>query len=119
MEDGFDGANRRNLRHFIISQSPDHDEKVEEGTDDQQTDDQHESAVEVEEAENATPAPVTYYMAEDDGRMSGQLASLPILAVFHKFASGKGIPHTFVGFLRQYPALPRVVVRINHCHCLG
>jgi KUP system potassium uptake protein len=35
---------------------------------------------------------------------------LPIMAVFHKSTGGKGIPHTFVGFLRQYPALPRVVV---------
>ena len=31
-------------------------------------------------------------------------------AVFHKLTPGSGVPHSFVGFVRQWPALPRVVV---------
>jgi len=27
--------------------------------------------------------------------------------------SGKGVPHTFIGFIRQWPALPRVVVFLS------
>jgi len=61
-----------------------------------------------------------------------ELQRIPTCAVFHKIASGKGVPHTFVGwcsydcricclnlmrmcltgFIRQWPSLPRVVVSI-------
>lgn len=58
------------------------------------------------------------------------LARIPTCAVFHKFTTGRGVPHSFVsaylfssclllvltacflGFFRQWPALPRVVVRL-------
>jgi len=62
-----------------------------------------------------------------------ELQRIPTCAVFHKIASGKGVPHTFVGwcsydcrlcclnlmrmcltgFIRQWPSLPRVVVSIH------
>lgn len=62
------------------------------------------------------PTAQRYYLAADDDDIRStvhprELAMLPILAVFHKFASGRGIPHSFVAFLKQYPALPRIVVR--------
>ena len=47
---------------------------------------------------------------EDEGRR--ELVRIPTCAVFHKFASGKGVPHSFVGFVRQWPALPQVVVSL-------
>ncbi|KAF8520592.1 potassium transporter [Hysterangium stoloniferum] len=107
LEEKFDGANRKNLRHFIIP--ADAGEKA------STNDDSHEI-----EKNNAGPSLVpsvgsrpALYLADDNGQPSTQLAVLPILAVFHKFASGKGIPHTFVGFLRQYPALPRVVIFLS------
>jgi len=58
-----------------------------------------------------------------------ELGRLPMLAIFHKMAYEKGVPYSFVseysafgsaekgcltfprtGFIRQWPALPRVVV---------
>ena len=39
-----------------------------------------------------------------------QLARLPTCAVFHRTTSGKGVPHSFSAFIRQWPALPRVIV---------
>ena len=64
-----------------------------------------------------------------------ELQRIPTCAVFHKIASGKGVPHTFVGqcsydcwlrclnlmyltgFIRQWPSLPRVVVNIHISDC--
>jgi KUP system potassium uptake protein len=39
-----------------------------------------------------------------------ELKRIPTLAVFHKTTDGKGTPHAFSVFMRQFPALPRVVV---------
>jgi KUP system potassium uptake protein len=47
-----------------------------------------------------------------------ELVRIPTCAVFHKFASGKGVPHSFVGFIRQWPALPEVVVSLRDSRCL-
>ena len=38
-----------------------------------------------------------------------ELQRISTCAIFHKFTRGAGVPHTFVGFIRQWPALPRVV----------
>lgn len=35
---------------------------------------------------------------------------IPTLAIVHKVTEGKGVPYAFSTFLRQVPALPRVVV---------
>jgi len=103
LEDEFDGANRKNLRRFIVT------------SDTEKPPIEHDSAPdsEIEEQAPATPNDIkTLYLAADAQNPSRELAVLPIMAVFHKFASGKGIPHSFVQFLRQYPALPRVVVSV-------
>jgi len=44
-----------------------------------------------------------------------ELVRIPTCAVFHKFAAGKGVPHSFVGFIRQWPALPQVVIFLSVC----
>jgi len=98
LEDRFDGKNRMNLRHFIQhgDGSPDDKEDVEEDDDD-----------------------ATLYYTSDtflDG-MPGierkKLNRIPSCSVFHKIAGGKGVPHTFIGLIRQWPALPRVVVFLS------
>ncbi|KAJ7643910.1 potassium transporter [Roridomyces roridus] len=98
LEDKFDGANRLNLRHFI---HPDIDEK--------QEDEEAE-----EEDVDADIKEKTYHHSLDrleDGKHP--LARLQTCAVFHKITRGSGVPHTFVGFVRQWPALPRVVIFLS------
>lgn len=68
-----------------------------------------------EEREYATAVdPETFYILDDAGQGSGAthrpLARIQTCAVFHKLTVGRGVPHSFIGFLRQWPALPRVVI---------
>lgn len=51
----------------------------------------------------------------DEGRRP--LVRIASCAVFHKLTPGAGVPHSFVAFLRQRPALPRVVVRSFCLRC--
>ncbi|GJJ12901.1 hypothetical protein Clacol_007147 [Clathrus columnatus] len=115
LEDEFDGRNRVNLRHLIIPSDVTEKHRPEETTN-------LESEFEVEELEAAAATSMSLpisssgkglKMIDVDGRYSNELAVLPITAIFHKFAGGQGIPHSFVGFLRQYPALPRVVIFLS------
>ena len=119
MEDEFDGQNRMNLRRFI------HSNKESQFNDD---------------VSFESDSPLSYYYTmrnpSVDGRIHDKTTELrreiqriPTFAIFHKLSVGKGVPHTFVGkfvflqpyrlihvfllaFVRQWPALPRVVVRI-------
>ena len=63
-----------------------------------------------------------YYLARDKTASSSiqeqpddrrELVRIPTCAIFHKFAAGRGVPHSFVGFIRQWPALPQVVVSLQ------
>ena len=54
--------------------------------------------------------------ARDQTEDRKELVRIPTCAIFHKFASGKGVPHSFVGFIRQWPALPHVVVSLQKFH---
>lgn len=40
-----------------------------------------------------------------------ELVRINTCAIFHKLTPGRGVPHSFIGFVRQWPSLPRVVVR--------
>ena len=60
-----------------------------------------------------------FYLAHDKNKNDSilerpedrrELVRIPTCAIFHKFAAGRGVPHSFVGFIRQWPALPQVVV---------
>lgn len=99
-----------NLRHFIVSNSD-----IVEKPDSYEEDEISPAEENIAVATTSTSLPSTssvdktIKMFDYDGK-TRELAVLPITAVFHKFAGGKGTPHSFVGFLRQYPALPRVVV---------
>ena len=115
LEDHFDGANRRNLRHFIVTS-----EKGEIAMPGLQIPnsiasdrDELEESVSVEER--------YYYLARDKSATDSvqehaedrkELVRIPTCAIFHKFAAGRGVPHSFVGFIRQWPALPQVVVSL-------
>ncbi|KAJ7451614.1 potassium transporter [Mycena latifolia] len=104
LEDKFDGENRTNLRHFI------HSDDVDE------LEDEDEDEAEVDEDAKAKQLEY-YYIAEGLGEkgeaVKHPLVRLPTCAVFHKIARGQGAPHTFTGFIRQWPALPRVVIFLS------
>ena len=130
LEDEFDGSNRRNLRHFIstevqISEKP---TRTASPTDDMMEDtplsetnvgtpDQFKEEVSLF-LHRDTPAGLTQRVTtgitiEDKKNQKEEkmaLARLPTCAIFHKLSSGKGAPHTFYGFLRQWPSVPRIVV---------
>ncbi|RDB17948.1 High affinity potassium transporter [Hypsizygus marmoreus] len=105
LEDKFDGMNRKNLRHFI------------QQDDGGVTFDDSES---MNDADQLTDRDLSYYYMPDfDVKPGSELAKrrklqrIPTCAVFHKIAEGKGVPHTFIGFIRQWPALPRVVIFLS------
>lgn len=112
LEDSFDRENRLSLRRFIVPFYTPEDQKrhaskpeeIVESADDDDTPEAH------------APSGL-YYVAHDrDGRDEvKELTRIPSCAVFHKVTSGKGVPHTFVGFIQQWPALPRVVIFLSIC----
>ncbi|KDQ61961.1 hypothetical protein JAAARDRAFT_204343 [Jaapia argillacea MUCL 33604] len=111
LEDDFDAANLKTLRHFLTSESGGKlylrndtplpapmpsDEVVENGggTDTDRS----------EEGEESTE------LADLPQR---ELARIPTFAIFHKLTGGRGVPHSFIGFVRQWPAVPDVVVFLS------
>jgi KUP system potassium uptake protein len=119
LEDEFDGANRHSLRQFISMvvptkpTSPHPNRSVPLGG--------------VEFIENylaaalADCAPTDRQQSENEtiqlvldtgGREKIPLPRMSTMAIFHKLSYGKGVPHTFYGFLKQWPALPQVVVSL-------
>ncbi|KAF7314527.1 hypothetical protein MKEN_00925800 [Mycena kentingensis (nom. inval.)] len=103
LEDKFDGEHRENLRHFIYSDSD-------------------EAEADADDAEGAEKRPIAareiqYHYMDIKGEKAvarqQPLVRIPTCAVFHKIARGQGAPHTFVGFIRQWPALPRVVIFLS------
>ncbi|KAJ7134907.1 potassium transporter [Mycena epipterygia] len=105
LEDKFDGKTRTNLRHFIHQDIDDLEEE-----DDDEMADQTDEDTKVKDL-------TYYYTAEAHGEKETEerhpLVRIPTCAVFHKIARGQGAPHTFVGFVRQWPALPRVVIFLS------
>ncbi|KAL4246799.1 Potassium transporter [Abortiporus biennis] len=120
LEDKFDGNNRRNLRHIILRKDVDDTIQVRPSV---PVDDAEPNEKEQVEHEHDVKKP-TYYVMENrdfasdlasaasEGRMKA-LSTIPTCAIFHKLTFGRGVPHTFVGFLRQWPALPRVVIFLS------
>ena len=111
LEDRFDGANRRNLRHFIVT-----GEKGQVAPPTRDLGRPGSITSEVDEADSDYVQEQYYYFprdktaTEDEDRR--ELVRIPTCAIFHKFAAGKGVPHSFVGFIRQWPTLPQVVVSL-------
>lgn len=114
MEDRFDGANRRNLRRFIVA--------GEKGEVTIPRENRHEITSEHDEFEESVSVQERYYYyahdkiandsAQEEAEDRRELVRIPTCAVFHKFAAGRGVPHSFIGFVRQWPALPQVVVSL-------
>jgi KUP system potassium uptake protein len=122
LEDEFDGVNRRNLSHIIsksIIEKPVSSEALKQRP-------LSSRAVGFEEEDNtvsqvvdtAPPANEDQDLVENvqlfldvGAQEKVVLPRMSTIAIFHKLSSGKGVPHTFYGFLKQWPALPRVVVR--------
>jgi KUP system potassium uptake protein len=92
LEDAFDGANRQNILRFIQGY--------------------HEP-----ESQTQGLSIVSETLEDDEKEVEGRrdLMRISTCAVFHKFSRGPGVPHTFVGFVSQWPALPKVVVFMSIC----
>lgn len=108
-EDRFDGAKRRNLRHFIVA-----------GQVAVARDGRPRSISEADVLDESDSIEEQYYYFASDNIAGGEeqdedrreIVRIPTCAIFHKFAAGKGVPHSFIGFVRQWPALPQVVVSL-------
>jgi len=122
LEDGFDGANRRNLRHFIskvVSEKISSPSALTPGPLSSRAVDFKEDDITAPKLPESDPPAEDQEMVETvqlfldvGGQESVPLTRMSTMAVFHKLSSGKGVPHTFYGFLKQWPALPRVVVSL-------
>ncbi|KAI5120334.1 hypothetical protein M0805_000394 [Coniferiporia weirii] len=127
LEDEFDGANRRNLRHFIMEDNDDSVHLALQSTAAEvlsETDDVNDDFGQYGQSQPGA----LYYMArttshgtpDEKGSREGTiveekrtLARIATCAVFHKLSLGAGVPHSFIGFVRQWPALPRVVIFLS------
>lgn len=111
LEDRFDSANRQNLARFIQENN---------GTDSQTTIDNTTSAGElVREVQGLSyiasqKHKLSEELKESELEEKRELVRISACAIFYKFSRGPGVPHTFVAFIRQWPSLPKVVVRAIH-----
>ncbi|KAG8950975.1 hypothetical protein FRC00_007465, partial [Tulasnella sp. 408] len=133
LEDHFDGMNRKNLRHFIVVDDTDNsrEKKMRKRITSTQASSkpatltyvagetiksqgESDEVDEDDDTEASIKAHHTLYLVpEEPSQPRRQLARLPTCAVFHKLTAGRGVPHTFYGFLRQWPSLPRVVIFLS------
>jgi len=132
LEDEFDGSNRRNLRHFISTEVQLISEKPTRPASPTVPGDDWKDGAGLSEMNTVTlegrlnedvslflhgntPTTMTQRtntLEEKNSQKEGKMAlvRLPTCAIFHKTSAGKGAPHTFYGFLRQWPSVPRIVV---------
>jgi KUP system potassium uptake protein len=122
LEDQFDGVNRRNLRHIITIEATE-DAHAQPAGSPQPTNKTIEFDIDTSNPEDSNATGMKEPQTEkrlqfflDSGAQRINLPRVSTMAVFHKLATGKGIPHTFYGFLKQWPALPRVVVSLSGFH---
>lgn len=126
LEDEFDGKNRKNPRSFLVSrpnsrrpQTPISTGSEEQDAGKFSTDEdvveldslphlRHRAAA-ADDEEDKVPDTLTFI--EEDTNNEIGIVRIPTCAVFHKLTAGKGVPHAFYGFIKQMPALPRLVVR--------
>ncbi|KAF8882060.1 potassium transporter, partial [Gymnopilus junonius] len=116
LEDTFDRKNRMNLKHFIHQTPKIREEQPPDNghdPDDDQTADEHDELSYYFYEVSSTRGSVKF--ADEKPGEKRELQRIPSAAVFHKITTGKGVPHTFVEFIRQWPALPRVVVFLSVC----
>jgi KUP system potassium uptake protein len=115
LEDAFDGANRQNLRRFIFPRDEDRDASDLDLGSAQDT-----SSVSTEKTElGYYYTTQKSYNSNPDYEERKELVRMDSCAVFYKLSDGTGVPHSFVGFIRRWPALPRVVVSPSGMHRLA
>ena len=114
LEDNFDGRNSQDVQHLIrrqIQQSSGvvvDEPEIEYSVEDE--DDMKEKYFIQDDSKDRLFSAV---VPRGEAKALLELARLPTCAVFHRLTVGRGVPHSFAGFIRQWPALPRVVVRIS------
>lgn len=137
LEDEFDSKNRRNPRHFLLSrpasaraQSPVGELEKDTGAAVMEVDD---PAILEMGAVSMLPSLVHRNVptsnSDEDTHMADALTfvndvnheemdvvRISTCAVFHKITAGRGVPHSFYGFVKQVPALPRLVVSCLRCY---
>jgi len=119
MEDEFDGANRKNLLHFIQEKHGMYTQTSQdtlEGVFPDHTVDQLDQLRGLTYVSRILePTDDTDECAKEKLIEKRELIRISTCAIFHKYSRGPGVPHTFVGFIRQWPALPRVVIFLSVC----
>ncbi|KAI0061789.1 potassium transporter [Artomyces pyxidatus] len=119
LENRFDGATRRHLSHFIVTSEkdtgilqPSLPSAGSESGDDA-------SILALEPSEKTVDSNATFYCvvpASSGGELletRRELGRLPVLAVFHKMGHERGVPYSFTGFIRQWPALPSFAIFLS------
>ncbi|KAF8321383.1 potassium transporter [Cantharellus anzutake] len=53
------------------------------------------------------------FFLDESSASAIQLPRIPTCAIFHKLTGGRGVPHSFYGYVRQMPSLPRVVIFLS------
>jgi len=119
MEDEFDGANRKNLLHFIQEKheiDAQSTQETFEGVSPGHTFDQLPGLTYVSRVFKPTDdADDADDYAKEKLIEKRELIRISTCSIFHKYSRGPGVPHTFVGFIRQWPALPQVVIFLSVC----
>ncbi|GJE91288.1 potassium transporter [Phanerochaete sordida] len=125
LEDKFDGSTRENLRHIILCRDEDViDEKASTASEEQTVFESSGKRVVIADDvphDNIPRFILTRQYSHASDACNGlqramikkPLARIPTCAIFHKLTTGRGVPHSFATFLRQWPALPRIVIFLS------
>ena len=114
LEDEFDGANRKNLLHFIQEQNGTNSRTSQSTFEGRAVEPLRGLTYVSRVLERSPSAESTDVYGKEHMIEKRELMRISTCAIFHKYTRGPGVPHTFVGFIRQWPALPQVVV-CNYC----
>ncbi|KAF8318169.1 potassium transporter [Clavulina sp. PMI_390] len=127
LEDEFDGKNRKNPRHFLLSagpsrrtMSPAPEEKdgVTTFTGGEVAEDlgvptlSHRAGTTGSAQDDVVVSDALTFV-DDEGEGEMTVVRLPTAAIFHKITAGKGVPHAFYGWVKHMPALPRLVIFLS------
>ncbi|KAG7440895.1 potassium transporter [Guyanagaster necrorhizus] len=115
LEDAFDGQNRQNLKDFI------HKDEKSQVTFHLDGDAKNDAAEDEDDGEDDGDTITRYYCVSHPSETTSsavdieqrELVRIPTCAVFHKIAEGQGVPHTFIGLIRQWPGLPEVLIFLS------
>lgn len=120
LEDTFEGSRRKNLNKVVLKEgSKPVDLQLDHlPTLNHQLSHTEDDADHIKKVSNELPTaviPDDHLWIKDANEAMQKLERIDTLAIFHKTSEGKGTPHAFSVFLRQIPALPKVVVSDDGC----